>query len=41
MERGLDPDMALLMHIEQVKDILETNPPEKRQLSSIELEHVE
>ena len=41
MERGLDPDMALLMHIEQVKDILEEQPVEKRQLSSIELEHVE
>jgi hypothetical protein len=41
MERGLDPDMALLMHIEQVKDILEEQPVEKRQLSSIDMKHVE
>jgi len=41
LERGIDPDMALLMHIEQVKDILEMQPSDKRLLSCIDLEHVD
>ena len=41
LERGLDPDMAQLMHIEQVKDILATLPEDKRVLASIDSDHVE